>query len=62
MSFFPPPPLGYSITFHAERNLLVAFHVVQPTLYLDEAVMQWRELDRHVSEVHPVQDSSPARG
>lgn len=56
--FFPPLPPGYDYALAGKSNLLVAVHQTAPTLYLDEASMTWRELDRHVSEVHPAPVSS----
>lgn len=53
MSYLPPPPPGYEYSLAKKCNLICAFHPQRPVLYLDEQTMQWRELDRHVSEVHP---------
>ena len=58
MSYLPPLPVGYVMSYHPRRNLLLGFHTQQPTLYLDEKTMEWRELDRHVAEVHPAQSPS----
>ena len=54
---FPAPPEGYLVHL-APRNRLVAWRGVKhideprhPILYLDESVMEWKVLDRHISEV-----------
>jgi hypothetical protein len=60
MSFTPPLPPGYTYSLAKKRNLLLAYHALAPVLYYDEQAKAWRELDRHVSEVHPAQSSAPA--
>jgi hypothetical protein len=58
MSYLPPLPPGYDYSLAKRQNLLLGFSPTLPILYLDEATMTWRELDRHVSEVHPALASS----
>lgn len=53
-SHIPPLPPGYdSRTAYAlsSRNVLVATHPYLPPLYLDEEAMQWRVLDRNITEI-----------
>lgn len=58
MSYFPVLPPGYVFSLAKKQNVICGFHPQRPILYLDETTMQWRELDRHVSEVHPAQNPS----
>ena len=58
MSYLPPLPEGYTYSLTKQRNLLLAYHLQRPVLYWDEQAREWRELDRHVSEVHPAQGGS----
>lgn len=54
----PALPEGYTWALSMNTNRLLGFHATKPVLYLDEAAMEWRVLDRHVSQVHPAQESS----
>lgn len=54
----PALPEGYTWALAANTNLLLGIHATRPVLYLDETAMEWRVLDRHVSEVHPAQEGS----
>lgn len=56
--YIPPCMPGYVFTLSADGRLILALHKAQPTLYLDQASMKWRVLDRHVSEVHPAHSPS----
>lgn len=48
----PPLPEGYDKVLLAPGNRIVAMGPPNlPILYLDEAAMQWRVLDRHISEL-----------
>ena len=58
MTFLPALPPGYEFSLAKQRNLLLAYHREKPVLYYDEQAREWRELDRHVSEVHPAQEPS----
>lgn len=53
MSFLPTLPEGYEFSLAKQRNLLLAYHREKPVMYYDEQAREWRELDRHVSEVQP---------
>jgi hypothetical protein len=53
MNFIPPLPAGYIFSLAKRKNLLLGYHPTLPVLYLDEHTMQWRELDRHTSELGP---------
>lgn len=55
MSYLPPLPEGYVYSLAKRRNLLLAYHPKGPVLYYDQGSRTWRELDRHISEVHPAQ-------
>lgn len=48
--FFPrlPDEYGYIL---GPGNVLIATWSARPVKYLDESAMQWRVLDRHISEV-----------
>ena len=52
MSYLPPLPPGYDYALAKRQNLLLGYHRELPILYLEEETMAWRELDRHVSQVH----------
>lgn len=49
--FIPPIDPAYKLLLVEEHNLVIAIRAVGPVLYLDESTMQWRVLDRHISEV-----------
>lgn len=58
MSYLPPLPPGYNYALAKRQNLLLGYHRELPILYLEEETMAWRELDRHVSQVHAALASS----
>lgn len=49
-NLIPALPDGYKLTL-APGNVVVAVHATLPTLYLDESLMGWCVLDKHISEV-----------
>lgn len=49
-NLIPPLPAGFKFIL-APGNVIVAIHLTQPMVYLDESTMQWRVLNVHVREV-----------
>lgn len=58
MSYLPPLPEGYTYSLAKRQNILLAYRPTGPILYYDQVAKAWRELDRHISEVHPAREPS----
>lgn len=49
----PHLPAGYegALFLLSTQNIILAMAGSRPVLWLDEALMRWREVDRHVSQL-----------